>query len=312
MGDIIPPYDYIDEDGSKGVSDGLNWDTAGQAIWQLGCQPGLEPLRPIVECVEVGENGAFLAHFGYENPNDKVVSNPPENIFKPLDANGQQPTSFQPGLHKDAFQVGSKSGEDLTWNLTGNKATATSGSPRCQGSITIVKVLNPGSDKGRFALELDLRPVEGATAVGDGGSTGTIAVDTGDHTVGESGANGTNLSLYDIQISCASGSGVVAEGSSAKLTVPVMLRQAVVCTIRTPSRQQRSSSPRCWNAWFSAAQSPTSPSRGTRTRRASRSSSSPGVATALTHRRSSAASRANSSPACTSARFRRRSKGPPR
>ena len=78
-------------------------------------------------------------------------------------------------------------------------------------------MLNPSSDDGRFTLELDGKPAGGAAAVGNGGTTGTIAVDSGSHTVGESGAGGTDLSLYDIQINCQSGGVVVAEGSGATL-----------------------------------------------------------------------------------------------
>lgn len=37
-GDIIPPFDYDLGDGPQHYS-GLNWDTAGQAIWNNGCQP---------------------------------------------------------------------------------------------------------------------------------------------------------------------------------------------------------------------------------------------------------------------------------
>ena len=72
---------------------------------------GLDPLRPIAECVEVGPDGGFLAHFGYDNPNKQTVSSPPENVFQPFTANGQQPTSFLPGSHADVFQVGLQSGE---------------------------------------------------------------------------------------------------------------------------------------------------------------------------------------------------------
>ena len=48
---------------------------------------------------------------------------------------------------------------------------------------------------------------------------------------GNRGRTVPDLSLYDIQISCLSSGGVVAEGSGARLSVPVKLRQAVVCTI---------------------------------------------------------------------------------
>ena len=229
-GDIIPPYTYTDVNGDEKVFPGRNWDDAGQAIWQLDCQVGLDPLRPIAECVEVGPDGGFLAHFGYDNPNKQTVSSPPENVFLPFTANGQQPTSFLPGAHADVFQVGLQSGS-LTWRLTGKQATATADSPRCQGSITIVKVLHPSSDDGRFTLELDDKPAGGAVAVGNGGTTGTIAVESGSHPVGESAAGETDLSLYDIRINCLGNGVVVAEGSGARLSVPVKLRQAVVCTI---------------------------------------------------------------------------------
>ncbi len=162
---------------------GYNWSPEGQAIWQAGCGPAPDPLTPTVECIEPGVAGGFLAHFGYINPNADPVTDPPENVFDPLSADGEQPTVFGPGRVDDSFQVHSD-GEDLTWKLTGNRATASASSAHCQGSITIVKVLNPASDPGRFNLEIDGATAGGAAAVGDGGTTGTIAVDSGRHTVG--------------------------------------------------------------------------------------------------------------------------------
>ena len=93
---------------------------------------------PIRSCrMRRGRAGRWvLGHFGYDNPNKQTVSSPPENVFLPFTANGQQPTSFLPGAHADVFQVGLQSGS-LTWRLTGKQATATADSPRCQGSITI-------------------------------------------------------------------------------------------------------------------------------------------------------------------------------
>jgi uncharacterized repeat protein (TIGR01451 family) len=122
-------------------------------------------------------------------------------------------------------------GGDLTWKLTGNRATASASSPHCKGSITIVKVLNPATDAGRFNLEIDGATAGGAVAVGDGGTTGTVAVDSGQHSVGESAAAGTDLADYDVQITCSSSTGVAAEGSGARLNVTVPLGQAVICTI---------------------------------------------------------------------------------
>ena len=229
-GDIIPPYDYVDAAGVPQVFPGYNWSPEGQAIWQNGCGPGPAPLTPIVECIEPGAGGGFLAHFGYDNPNADPVADPPDNVFDPLSSDGEQPTVFGPGRVEDAFQVHSDGG-DVVWKLTGNRATASKSSPHCQGSITTVKVLNPATDPGRFNLEIDGAVAGGAVKVGDGGTTGTIAVDSGQHTVGESAAAGTDLADYDIQITCSSSTGVAAEGNGAKLTVTVKRGQAVVCTI---------------------------------------------------------------------------------
>src|SRR4051812_42775259 len=151
-GDIIPPYTYTDVNGNEAVFPGANWTPEGQLIWENGCAPGLAPLIPLLACVEPTPNGGFLAHFGYENPNSKTVTTPLLNVFTPLSANGQQPTSFEPGRHPDVFQVES-GGPGLTWNLTGNRLSATQASERCQGSITLIKVLNPSGDSGRFNLE---------------------------------------------------------------------------------------------------------------------------------------------------------------
>ena len=69
-GDIIPAYSYLDENDVVQVFPGYNWSAEGQLIWQNGCEPGSSPLTPIVECVESRPGGGFLAHFGYDNPND--------------------------------------------------------------------------------------------------------------------------------------------------------------------------------------------------------------------------------------------------
>ena len=67
---------------------GYNWTPEGQAIWQNGCSTGMDPLTPIVKCVEVGADGGFLAHFGYDNPNSTSVVSPFENAFSPTRRTG--------------------------------------------------------------------------------------------------------------------------------------------------------------------------------------------------------------------------------
>ena len=68
-------------------------------------------------------------------------------------------------------------------------------SQRCQGSITINKhvegPLDP--DPGLFNLEIDREPIAGPRAT----AGREAAVSVGPHTVGESGAEETNLSDFD-------------------------------------------------------------------------------------------------------------------
>ena len=179
-GDIIPPYPYIDEKGQPQTFVGYNWSPEGQAIWQNGCEPPLPPqpaaITPVLECVEDRGSGKFLAHFGYLNPNPTTVE-PPEsqNRFTPGPSNRGQPSAFSSGRVEDAFQV-EFDGDTLTWHLTGKEETASSGSSRCGGSITIVKKLVPPNDPGRFSLKINGVVAGGAAAVGDGATTGTIAV----------------------------------------------------------------------------------------------------------------------------------------
>ena len=195
-------------------------------------------LVPILECVDAAPGGGFLAHFGYQNPNPDPVVAPFENTFVPDPANRGQPTVFQPGRVTDAFQAAS-TGSALTWRLTGNRVTASRDSkPSCRGSITIVKVLHPSDDPGRFHLEIDGVTAGGATAVGDGGTTGTVAVNPGARTVGESAAQGTSLADYVVQIVCRSGGKVVAEAASATVSVPVQRGEHVLCTITNTRKSE--------------------------------------------------------------------------
>lgn len=129
--------------------------------------PGRKPLTPILECVETGPGGGFLAHFGYDNPNAEPVVEPFENSFAPAPEDRGQPIAFAPGRVKDASQVESEGGP-LTWALTGNQVTASKDSRLCAGSLTVVKVLNPSDDAGRFNLEIGGVIAGGAAAVGDG------------------------------------------------------------------------------------------------------------------------------------------------
>ena len=132
-------------------------------------------------------------------------------------------------------------GSDLTWNLTGKSVTASSGSNRCAGgSLTVNKHLLPANDPGRFNLKIDGNIEGEGSEVGDGGTTGTIAVPSGKHTVSESASSGTSLDDYRVQIVCRGGGGdgdVVAQGNGASLDVKVSKGAAIICTITNEARE---------------------------------------------------------------------------
>ena len=243
-GDIIPSYEYVDGEGDLQHFSGYNWTEDGQAIYENGCDPPSPPqpeaLTPIVECVEATDGG-LLAHFGFVNPNATTIEPPPnENFFAPDPPNRGQPTAFGSGSHGDVVQV-SLSGGAATWHLTGKQATASSDSRRCPGgSITVTKNLLPADDPGRFSLRINGNVEGGAFEVGNGGTTGTIAVPAGEHTVSESGASGTSLAEYGVQIVCRGSGGdgsVVSAGSGPSLDVRVRRGDAIVCTITNEAKE---------------------------------------------------------------------------
>ena len=133
----------------------------------------------------------------------------------------------------------------MTWTLTEKSLTASSKSDRCPGgSLTVTKQLLPPDDPGRFNLKIDGDVAGGASEVGNGGTTGTIAVSSGKHTVGESAASGTSLDDYRVQIVCRASGGdgdVVAQGSGTSLSVQVSKGDAIVCTITNEATEDAKS-----------------------------------------------------------------------
>jgi hypothetical protein len=237
--DIIPPYDYLDSDDNLQAFPGRNWSPENQATWQNGCRPVVppEPLIPTLQCVEETDNG-LLAHFGYRNPNPTAIEpSSADNAFSPPPADRGQPARFEPGTSEDAFQADIGAGS-LTWTLTGNSVTASDSSPHCPGgSITVVKELVPGDDDGRFDLRIDGEVAGGAEGVGDEGTTGTIAVPSGQRTVSESAAPGTSLADYTISISCVGGASPVS-ASAPSIQVPVRRGEAIMCTVRNENKSR--------------------------------------------------------------------------
>jgi len=101
----------------------------------------------------------------------------------------------------------------------GDNKTCTITNDDVAPTLTVIKVLVPATDSGTFNLQID-----GTTYAtgGDGTTTGAVAVNAGNHTVGETGAGGTVLSDYVTVISgdCA------ADG-----TITLSLAENKTCTI---------------------------------------------------------------------------------
>ena len=98
-------------------------------------------------------------------------------------------------------------------------------------TLTVTKVVSPASDPGTFNLLID--GTTEASSVGNGGTTGSVQVTAGPHTVSETGVNGTSLSNYVTTFSanCAGGSVNIAAGT------------AVVCTITNTRNTTETSNP---------------------------------------------------------------------
>ena len=86
--------------------------------------------------------------------------------------------------------------------------------------LTVNKVLSPSGDPGRFNLQIDGTTV--AAAVGSGGSTGSVLVPAGSHSVSETAVPGTQLSDYNATLGgdcSSSGRVTLAAGDNKTCTI---------------------------------------------------------------------------------------------
>lgn len=123
------------EDGSADVK------SSASATVTIDCEPELEPIIPLLECVIDNGDGTYTAYFGYLNNNTVSVTIPvgADNNFSPAPQDRNQPTEFEPGRTEywpDAeFSVTFNEGETLTWTLDGNTATANEETVPCSEQI---------------------------------------------------------------------------------------------------------------------------------------------------------------------------------
>jgi hypothetical protein len=100
------------------------------------------------------------------------------------------------------------------------------------GTITVTKDLIPAEDPGKFNLKIDANVVK-ADAI-DGGSSGPITVNVGNHDVSEAGGTNTLLANYTSSISCTEDTNTASpvNGTDAgPVTLPVENGDAWTCII---------------------------------------------------------------------------------
>ena len=120
--------------------------------------------------------------------------------FQPLHAGAAEPRSDDGvRLRPRRGRVQVKWDGGMTCVLTGNELPVSSNSDRCTGSITIVKKLVPPDDPGRFSLKINDEVAGGAAAVGDSGTTNTIAVQLRPAHGERVGSAGTSLDDYQVE-----------------------------------------------------------------------------------------------------------------
>jgi len=100
-------------------------------------------------------------------------------------------------------------------------------------TLKVKKVLSPEDDLGTFILQID--GVDLTTEIGNGGTTGSVDVTPGSHTVGEIAGVGTNLNDYSTTIGgdCnADGTIVLEEGDDAVCTITNTLKIPATITLK--------------------------------------------------------------------------------
>jgi len=86
----------------------------------------------------------------------------------------------------------------LGGSSTGNNLTN-----KAYGNLTVTKQIVPANNSGKFNLLID--NTQKATNVGDGGTTGSVKVEAGTHSIAESAGTNTSLSNYTSAWACSNG-----------------------------------------------------------------------------------------------------------
>ena len=118
----------------------VSFIAGASAFCAAGTAAAAGPVTPLVECVtKLDGNAGWTALLGYSNssPEPVQVAVGPDNVLQPAASNGEQPTTFKPGTHRGAFIVPFRTGNSVTWNVSGTVVTASMSSKRCPSSTEL-------------------------------------------------------------------------------------------------------------------------------------------------------------------------------
>jgi LPXTG-motif cell wall-anchored protein len=136
--------------------------------------------------------------------------------------------SFASGTGTNCTFAAGKGSAPVAIGNTPTDATCEFHNRRQTGTLTVNQVVDPGTDPGRFNLEIDGATAGTGADVGHGGTTGPITVSSGGHAVGSTGGTGTDIADYTTTVSCVDGNGPVTLSAGQ---VSVADGQNVVCTV---------------------------------------------------------------------------------
>lgn len=118
---------------SDGILEGFQREIAAARTLDAETAARVQPVRPIVDCVEPLSATEWRAHFGYTNDaNDKIEI--PVSVFNrvwPPPLERGQPTRFGEGTRRDVLAVSFNPLGYTVWVLGTAFAVATPTSPRC-------------------------------------------------------------------------------------------------------------------------------------------------------------------------------------
>jgi hypothetical protein len=123
-------------------------ETVAQSVTaRAGVSKACAPIEPTLECVDQTGPNAFVAKFGYNNPNgfEMRVSIGNNNRFNPAPADRGQPNGFLSGNITGAVQV-PFNGSDLTWQIRKSSLTVNSKSKPCRVNTAPICNVGPSTN----------------------------------------------------------------------------------------------------------------------------------------------------------------------